>query len=320
MTSSSQGSPHRPVLLGAVLDRLAPAPGEVHVDATVGAGGHAAVILERLGPRGLLIGIDRDPEALEEARRRLEPIGHPFRLFHGAFSRIREFLQSIGLPPEGAMDGLLLDLGVSSMQLDRPQRGFSILRDGPLDMRRDPGEGESAAEYLERASVEDLERVLRDFGEEPASGKIARAIDRARRKERIESTAQLARIVEAVLPRMGRKIHPATRTFQGIRIALNRELEHLRLVLRDLDRLIKPGGRVVVLSYHSLEDRIVKTSLGEKVREGIYRWVLPNPLQPGEMEIEENPRARSARLRSAVRAGGVAPSGPAPRRSREGRT
>jgi 16S rRNA (cytosine1402-N4)-methyltransferase len=295
-------------MLEAVLERLAPAPGEVHVDATVGAGGHAAAILERLGPGGLLIGIDRDPEALEEARRRLAPIGHPFRLFHGAFSRLREFVQSAGLPPEGAMDGLLLDLGVSSMQLDRPSRGFSILRDGPLDMRMDPGEGESAAAFLERASVEDIERVLRELGEEPAARRIARAIDRARRKERIERTALLARIVESVVPRRGQRIHPATRTFQGIRIALNRELEHLRLVLRDLDRLVKPGGRVAVLSYHSLEDRIVKRSLGEKVREGIYRWVLPNPLRPGEEETAENPRARSARLRSVVRAGAHPPA------------
>jgi 16S rRNA (cytosine1402-N4)-methyltransferase len=310
-SAAGEGELHRPVLLGAVLERLAPAPGEVHVDGTVGAGGHAAAILERLGPRGLLIGIDRDPDALEEARRRLERVGHPFRLFHGSFSRIREFLQSAGLPPEGAMDGLLLDLGVSSLQLDRASRGFSFLRDGPLDMRMDPGEGESAADFLARVSVVELERVLRDFGEEPARARIARAIDRARRKERIERTGDLSRIVEAVSPRKGRKIHPATRTFQAIRIAINRELEHLRLVLRDLDRLVRPGGRVAVLGYHSLEDRIVKTSLGDKVREGMFRWVLPNPLLPGKEEIAENPRARSARLRSVVRAGGAAPSGAA---------
>jgi 16S rRNA (cytosine1402-N4)-methyltransferase len=297
------------VLLEATLERLAPAPGEVHVDATVGAGGHAARILEKLGPRGLLIGIDRDPEALAEARRALEATGGPFRLFHGAYTRIREFLQSLGLPPEGAMDGLLLDLGVSSMQLDRPERGFSILRDGPLDMRMDPGEGESAADFLEKVSMEELEEILRELGEEPAARRIARAVDRARRKERIETTGQLARIVEGISPRRGRRIHPATRTFQGIRIALNRELEHLRLVLRDLDRLVKPGGRVVVLGYHSLEDRMVKTSFGEKVREGIYRWVLPNPLLPGKEEIARNPRARSARLRSVVRVGPAAPAG-----------
>jgi 16S rRNA (cytosine1402-N4)-methyltransferase len=148
-----------------------------------------------------------------------------------------------------------------------------------------------------------MESVLRDYGEEPASARIARAIDRARRKERIKTTGQLARIVEGVLPRKGKKTHPATRTFQGIRISINRELEHLRLLLRDLDRWVKPGGRVVVLSYHSLEDRMVKESFREGAREGLYRVHAPNPLRPGKEEVLRNPRARSARLRSVTRAG-----------------
>jgi 16S rRNA (cytosine1402-N4)-methyltransferase len=250
-----------------------------------------------------LIGIDRDREALEIARPRLESAGFPFRLQQGVYSELREYFRLFGLPPQGAVDGLLLDLGVSSLQLDRPERGFSILHEGPLDMRMAPGEGESAAEFLERASAAEMESVLRDYGEEPASARIARAIDRARRKERIKTTGQLARIVEGVLPRKGKKTHPATRTFQGIRISINRELEHLRLLLRDLDRWVKPGGRVVVLSYHSLEDRMVKESFREGAREGLYRVHAPNPLRPGKEEVLRNPRARSARLRSVTRAG-----------------
>lgn len=296
---------HRPVLLQEVVERLAPRPGELHVDATLGLGGHAAAVLPLLGTEGLLIGIDRDPQALELARPRLEATGFPFRLFHGEFGRLGEFLRLLGRPPEGVVDGLLLDLGVSSLQLDRPGRGFSFLRDGPLDMRMSPGEGESAAEFLRRVSVEELGRVLREYGEEPAARRVAQAIDRARRKGRIETTAQLASIVEEVLPRRGRKTHPATRTFQGVRIAVNQELEFLRLVLRDLDRWVKPGGRVVVLSYHSLEDRIVKENFRRRVGEGIYRSVPPSPLRPSSEEISRNPRSRSARLRCVMRQGEV---------------
>ena len=292
---------HWPVLVNEVIERLRPAPGETHVDGTLGTGGHAVEILRRLGPKGLLIGIDRDRDALEIARARLEAVGFPFRPYQGAYSDIAHFLQLTGLPREGAMDGLLLDLGVSSLQLDRPERGFSFMHSGPLDMRMAPGEGEPAMDFLERVSVEDLEMVLREYGEEPRAGRIARAIDKVRRKERIETTGQLARIVEGVLPRMGKKTHPATRTFQGIRIAINRELEHLRLLLRDLDRLVRPGGRVVVLSYHSLEDRIVKDSFREGVRQGFYRWGLPNPGRADHDEIAANPRSRSVRLRSVVR-------------------
>ena len=294
---------HQPVLLAEVLERLDPRPGEVHVDSTLGTGGHGAAILSRLGPTGLLIGIDRDKEALDVARSHLESTGLPFRLQRGLYSELKEYFRLFGLPPQGAVDGLLLDLGVSSLQLDRPERGFSFLNEGPLDMRMAPGEGESAAEFLERASLDEIEGALRNYGEEPASTRIARAIDRARKEEKIKTTGQLARIVEGVLPRKGKKTHPATRTFQGIRIAINRELEHLRLLLRDLDRWVKPGGRVVVLSYHSLEDRMVKESFREGAREGLYQVHMPNPLRPGKDEILRNPRARSARLRSVTRVG-----------------
>lgn len=298
---------HLPVMADEVLDRLRPAPGEIHVDATVGAGGHAVRILEKLSPGGLLLGIDRDPEILDLASERLAVVGGQFRLVRGVFSRINEHLEKAGLRPEGAMDGLLLDLGVSSLQLDRPERGFSFLRDGPLDMRMSQGEGESALELVQKATPEELETVLREYGEEPAARRIVRAITEARAQGALRTTGQLAALVERVLPRQGKRSHPATRTFQGIRIAVNRELEHLRLILRDLDRWIKPGGRVVVLSYHSLEDRIVKETFRERAKEGLYHEVKPNPLAPSEDEIKRNPRARSARLRSVVRAGGESP-------------
>ncbi|HZN58465.1 MAG TPA: 16S rRNA (cytosine(1402)-N(4))-methyltransferase RsmH [Planctomycetota bacterium] len=292
---------HLPVLLDAVVRRLDPKAGEIHLDATVGLGGHAAAILQRVGPQGLLIGVDRDAEALDLARARLSAVGFPFQLARGEYSRLPEFLQQSGRNPEGALDGLLLDLGVSSLQLDSAQRGFSFLRDGPLDMRMSQGEGPSAFDFLQRASLEELERAIREFGEEPAARKVAKAIESARRQQPIETTGALAKIVEAVLPRRGQRTHPATRTFQGIRIAVNQELEHLRRLLRDLDRWIRPGGRVVVLSYHSLEDRMVKESFRERVAEGLYQWALPNPELASDEEVRANPRARSVRLRSVVR-------------------
>lgn len=293
---------HLPVMLEEVLEALSPREGETHADLTLGAAGHGAAILARLGSAGLLLGVDRDAQALELARTRLEAVGGRFRLFQGEFSRLPEFLRQLGGVPEGALDGALLDLGVSSMQLDQPERGFSFLREGPLDMRMAPGEGLSAADLLERSSVEELERILRELGEEKAARRIARAVERARRLGRIETTTQLARIIEEALPRRGAKIHPATRSFQGIRIAVNRELDHLRLLLRDLDRWIRPGGRVAVLSYHSLEDRIVKQSLQSRVDEGIFRWREPPVRLPTAEEIERNPRSRSAKMRSVVRA------------------
>lgn len=301
----STGEPtHRPVLLSETLRYLAPEAGECMADGTVGLGGHAAPILSRLGPTGFLLGIDRDAEALAIAEKRLAGIGGAFRLVHGEFTRLKEFLEQLGRPPEEALDGFLLDLGVSSLQLDRRERGFSFLKDGPLDMRMDPGEGESAAEYLTRVSVSELESVLRRYGEERWARRIAVAVGRLRRREELRSTAQLARLVEETVPAGGRRqrrIHPATRTFQAVRIVVNGELELLRRVLRDLDRFMRPGGRVVVLSYHSLEDRIVKQILGEREKEGLYRAACRGVVRPSPEEVEENPRARSARLRAYVR-------------------
>ncbi len=292
---------HTPVMAREVLERLDPRPGRIYLDATVGLGGHAAQILERLRPGGRLIGVDRDARALEFARSRLGAVGGEFFLFHGRFSRIRDALRAAGAPEERGLHGVLLDLGVSSYQLDTAERGFGFGREGPLDMRMDPGEGEGAAEFLAHRSVEEIERILREFGEEPSARRIARAIERRRREGKLRTTTELARAVEEVVPRRGRRIHPATRTFQAIRIAVNDELMELRQALLDVDRFLAPGGVVVVLSYHSLEDRIVKTIFRERAREGILEVEEPGPIAPGEEEIEENPRARSARVRSAKR-------------------
>lgn len=290
-------------MLEETLRCLAPRPGETMLDGTLGLGGHAAEILSRLSPGGELIGLDRDPEALTLAAKRLDGVGGNYRLLHGTFDRVGELLKELELSSDGAFDGLLLDLGVSSMQLDRAERGFSFRNDGPLDMRMDPGEKESAASWLAQAPVEELARVIRRYGEEPQAGKIARAIDRGRRERPITTTAELASLIEELVPRRGKKIHPATKTFQAIRIVVNRELDCLRDALEKLDRYMKPGGRVVVLSYHSLEDRIVKTVFRDRVREGFF-ISHPDGLQrPTQTEVQSNRRSRSARLRAVVRAG-----------------
>jgi 16S rRNA (cytosine1402-N4)-methyltransferase len=294
---------HLPVMLEETLRCLAPRPGETMLDGTLGLGGHAAEILSRLSPGGELIGLDRDPEALTLAAKRLDGVGGNYRLLHGTFDRVGELLKELELSSDGAFDGLLLDLGVSSMQLDRAERGFSFRNDGPLDMRMDPGEKESAASWLAQVPVEELARVIRRYGEEPQAGKIARAIDRGRRERPITTTAELASLIEELVPRRGKKIHPATKTFQAIRIIVNRELDCLRDALEKLDRYMKPGGRVVVLSYHSLEDRIVKTVFRDRVREGFF-ISHPDGLQrPTQTEVQSNRRSRSARLRAVVRAG-----------------
>ncbi len=294
---------HVPVLLAEILEIFSPKPGQVFFDGTLGMGGHAVEILARLGIEGKLIGVDRDEEALEKAREVLEKVGNPFSLFRGVFTQLPEALSSAGVQPEGGLDGILLDLGVSSYQLDTPRRGFGFSSLGPLDMRMDAGVGMTAARWLKEVSLNELKRVLKEYGEEPQAARIAKAIVERRREAPLKTTEDLAQLVESISPRRGKKTHPATRTFQAIRIALNEELDLLETFLSNVDRYLKPGGRVVILSYHSLEDRLVKNWFRKRVKEGIFRSVDPEWVQARPEEVKRNPRARSAKLRSVIRSG-----------------
>ncbi len=288
---------HVPVLLREVLDVLDPSPGMVVVDATVGAGGHAAALLERAGGEAFLLGIDRDPSILEKARVRLAPFQGRARLFHSTFA---EMVQVLGEAGFTRVDRVLFDLGVSSPALDTPERGFGFMIEGPLDMRMDPsGGGPTAAELVARLSEGELHRLIREYGEERYARRIARAIVRERGKAPITTTTRLAELVaRAVPPSPHRRIHPATRTFQALRIAVNRELDQLREGLEAAKAVLGPGGRVAVISFHSLEDRIVKRFFREKMTP-LFR----KPIRPSPDEVRRNRRARSARLRAAEPAG-----------------
>ena len=303
---------HVPVLLGPVLEGLKIKPDGCYVDGTFGRGGHSGKILEQLSADGRLIGIDRDPQAIASAPRTLTDDPR-FELIRGESAKLEAFMAARGLL--GAVDGLLFDLGVSSPQLDEADRGFSFLRDGPLDMRRDPQSGTSARDWLATVGEFELKKVLRQFGEEPAAARITRAIIAARAVEPVTTTLQLARIVESVAPKRGQKKHPATKTFQAIRIFINRELEQLEALLQQSVKVLRSGGRLCVISFHSLEDRIVKRFMRDAslVAEQ-YRGMpsIPKEFQPklrtiGKVimasadEIAANPRARSARLRIAER-------------------
>ena len=266
------------------------------LDATVGLGGHAEVILREIGSWGRLVAMDRDPEALEQAKARLERFTDQVIWMRGHFGELEPLLREAGM---GKLDAALFDLGVSSWQLDQGRRGFSFSREGPLDMRMNPEEEMTAAELCNRASLQDLERILRVYGEERWAGRIARAIVRARP---LQSTAALAEVIRRAVPpgRRG-KIDPATRTFQALRIAVNRELELLPLGLEQAIQRLKPSGRIAVLAYHSLEDRIVKQMFREKARAEILHLIIPKPVRPGPEEVARNPRSRSACLRAAER-------------------
>ena len=303
---------HVPVLLGPVLDGLKIKPDGCYVDGTFGRGGHSGKILEQLNASGRLIGIDRDPQAIASAPKTLTDDPR-FELIRGEIAQLETFISARGLT--GAVDGLLFDLGVSSPQLDEAQRGFSFMRDGPLDMRMDPQSGTSARDWLATVGEFELKRVLRQFGEEPAAARIARAIIAERAVAPITSTGQLASLVESVAPKRGQKKHPATKTFQAIRIFVNRELEQLQAVLQQSVTVLRSGGRLCVISFHSLEDRIVKRFMREASLEAEqYRGLpsIPEEFRPklktvGKVimatadEIAANRRARSARLRIAER-------------------
>jgi len=291
-------TPHPPrhvaVLPAEVLTLLAPANGEVWVDATTGAGGHARLIAERIGPTGRLIAVDQDPSMLELARSRLE--GLPVTYLHANFDQLDAVLQRVGVP---RIDGLLADLGICSDQLDSALRGLSFQNDGPLDMRLDPTAGETAADLLARLDERELADIFWKYGEERFSRRIARRIAQTRRTEPLKTTSQFAELVRRCVPRdKHQRIDPATRSFQGLRIAVNDELGSLERLLALLPRAIKPGGRVGIISFHSLEDRLVKHAFQERET---WENLTKKPVQAGEAETRDNPRARSAKLRVAKR-------------------
>jgi 16S rRNA (cytosine1402-N4)-methyltransferase len=287
---------HVPVLLDEVLNYLNVRPGGVYVDATLGLAGHSSEIARRLGPKGTLIGFDRDPEAMALAKARLEDLrvelGEEMpevKLIPKAFSEAANEIAP------SSVDGLLADFGVSSLQLDEAHRGFSFRSDGPLDMRMNTREGETAEQVVNQEDENELADLIYEFGEERRSRRIARAIVRARP---ITTTAELARVVSAAAPSMkGDKIHPATRTFQALRIRVNDELGEIRTLLESAPSLLKPGGRLVLISFHSLEDRLVKDAFREAGRSGVYEVLTKKPVIAGEEEESRNPRSRSAKMR-----------------------
>ncbi len=301
---------HRSVLLEESVDALAIRPDGVYVDATFGRGGHTALMLERLGPEGRLLAIDKDPQAIEAARTRFAGESR-LRLHHGSFAELGEFVEGCGLM--GQIDGVLMDLGVSSPQLDDASRGFSFMREGPLDMRMDSSRGESAAQWLARAKEGEIAKVLKEYGEERFSKRIARAIVTAREESEITTTAQLAALVAAAVPVKEKDKHPATRSFQAIRIFVNGELDDLRACLDQVVDVLQRGGRLAVISFHSLEDRIVKRFMRDQARGDDFPPGLPvtadqlkprlkivgKAIRPGAEEVAANPRARSSVLRVA---------------------
>jgi 16S rRNA (cytosine1402-N4)-methyltransferase len=287
---------HVPVLLEETLELLAVRPGGLWVDGTVGAGGHAAAVLRKTAPDGRLLGLDRDGETLARARERLAEFGARVRLEQADY---REIPERLG---EEKADGILLDLGVSSAQLDDAERGFSFQAEGPLDMRMDRSRGETAADLVNGMRERDLADLLYAYGEEPASRRIARAIAFARERKPITTTTELADVVRRAAPR-GRRagLHPATRTFQALRIRVNRELDGLGQAFERIAACLGPGGRLAVIAFHSLEDRAAKQAFRTLSARGGYGLLAKKPVRPGEAEVRANPRARSARLRAVRR-------------------
>ena len=294
---------HIPVLLDEVLERLDPQPGQVFVDGTAGGGGHLLAIAERLGPKGLALGVDRDPLAIE----RIEALGEaldealdeelPIALECDSYARIPRILAGHDIQ---GVDGILLDLGLSSDQLAETDRGFSFNVDGPLDLRFNPQAGEPAWRMIDRMSAEHLANLIYEYGEERQSRRIARAIVKAREKAPIRTSQQLAEIIRKSAPSRSRneKIDPATRTFQALRIAVNQELQELDAALKVLPDCLLPGGKLAIISFHSLEDRPVKQSFRDDLR---LEVITRKPIRPGVEEIARNSRSRSAKLRVACR-------------------
>ncbi|TMC14711.1 MAG: 16S rRNA (cytosine(1402)-N(4))-methyltransferase RsmH [Chloroflexi bacterium] len=303
---------HRPALLKESIELLQPRPGSVFIDATLGGGGHARALLERIQPDGTLLGIDRDPAAVARVREALTGFDPPPILAQGNFGDIDLLARQAGL---AEVDGVLFDLGLSSYQLDDPERGFSFRTEAPLDMRMDPSQPVSAAELVNRMDQRDLARVIATLGEERWAKRVAEFIVRRRP---LVTTGDLARAVEAAIPRGAwpKDIHPATRTFQAIRMEVNDELGSLERGLEGAIKILKPGGRMAAISFHSLEDRLVKATIAAESKDcicppqqpvctcahrALLRAVTRKPVRPSDSEVQSNPRSRSARLRVAER-------------------
>ncbi len=304
---STPAGEHRPVLLHEVLDALRLQPGDTVVDGTMGWAGHSVELLQRVGPTGLLIGVDLDSDNLPRAEERLAPLGLPYRLHHGNFAGLQQMVAEHGLD---GVDALLVDLGMSSMQVDDDERGFSYRRDGPLDMRMDRTRGRSAAQVLATIAASDLAEALRVWGDEPFAEQIAQAVVQTREEKPLLRTLELVELIQTstkqenwqLHPTKGKwNLHPAARSFQALRILVNRELSNLENLLRILPTLLREGGRAAIISFHSGEDRLVKAAFKEGVARGVYRDHAAEPLRATFAERTQNPRARSAKLRWACR-------------------
>ncbi len=302
MTQSAHAAVHLPVLLEEAMSFLLPTASGSYCDATLGAGGHGRAILERSGS-GRLVGLDRDAEILEVAKQNLAPFGDRARFAHARFSQIRTVLEQTQALP---LDGCIADLGVSSLQLDQADRGFSFRRSGPLDMRMDRTGGETAAQLLQRIDEEELVQILRDLGEERFARRIAAAVVRSRESGELKTTADLANLVARSVPHREAGKDPSTRAFQALRIAVNQELVELERFLQDAPECLKPGGRLVVISFHSLEDRMVKRrfkslAAPREAGERGFRILTKHVVTASDDELANNPRSRSAKLRALER-------------------
>lgn len=304
---STAAGEHKSVLLPEVLAVLDPRPGQVVVDCTLGFGGHAVELLKHVSPDGMLVATDLDPGNIESARARLEAVGGLFAVHHSNFAGLANVLAAEGV---AQVDGLLADLGMSSMQVDDRDRGFSFMRDGPLDMRMDRTRGRTAAQLLATLPADELAACFRDLGDEPKAAAIAAAIVERRNTKPIEKTKELRELIDAAAPvRLDRTpgapperkqlLAPATRVFQALRILVNRELANLTHLLRLLPSILKPGGTAAIISFHSGEDRLVKTAFRDGLRTGVYGAVSDDPVRPTFEERSANPRSRSAKLRWA---------------------
>ena len=298
MTTDS--SAHVPVMLNEVVEYLKPQAGQVFVDATVGLAGHAKAVMSSLGPQGRLVAIDRDEGSLKLAQENLKEFSDQCEWVHDDYRNREKILENLKLTQ---VNGILLDLGVSSFQLDNPERGFSLRLKGPLDMRMDQRDSLRAADLIDSLSEEDLAQILKEFGEERWSKRIAHRLVLERSKKTLKTTEDLVEIILKAMPHQysRERIHPATRTFQAIRIAVNKELEGLQQVLNSCAELLVKGGRMGVIAFHSLEDRIVKQKFREEAKNGRFKLITKKPLRPTLEEIKNNPRARSARFRVAER-------------------